>query len=55
MLELCPITLREANAFVERHHRHHKPVTGCKFAVACSDGGGDRWSGIGRQTSQQTS
>lgn len=39
MLELCPITLKEANAFVERHHRHHKPVTGCKFAVACSEGG----------------
>lgn len=27
-LNLCPLTLREANAYVERHHRHHKPVTG---------------------------
>lgn len=26
MLELVPITLKEANAFVERYHRHHKPV-----------------------------
>lgn len=28
MLELVPITLKEANAFVERYHRHHKPVVG---------------------------
>lgn len=25
-LEVCPMTLKEANAFVEQHHRHHKPV-----------------------------
>jgi len=29
-----PITLRDANAFVARHHRHNKPTQGCKFAVA---------------------
>lgn len=22
-LGVCPITLKEANAFVEQHHRHH--------------------------------
>lgn len=38
MLELVPITLKEANAFVEQHHRHHKPVTGHKFSIAASDG-----------------
>jgi len=38
MLELVPITLKEANAFVERYHRHHKPVVGHKFSVAASDG-----------------
>ena len=38
MLELVPITLKEANAFVEQHHRHHKPVVGHKFSVAASDG-----------------
>lgn len=38
MLELVPITLKEANAFVERHHRHHKPVVGHKFSIAASDG-----------------
>ena len=26
-----PITLRAANAFVELHHRHHKPARGCVF------------------------
>ncbi|MGR9099981.1 MAG: XF1762 family protein, partial [Gammaproteobacteria bacterium] len=42
MLELTPITLAEANAFVEQHHRHHKPVVGHKFSVAASDGKGVR-------------
>lgn len=39
-LKLCPISLREANAFVEKHHRHHKPVVGHKFSVACADESG---------------
>lgn len=34
-LSIQPITLREANAYVERFHRHHGGVAGCKFAVAC--------------------
>lgn len=38
MLELCPMTLKEANAYVEQHHRHHKPVTGHKFSIGCTDG-----------------
>lgn len=38
MLELIPMTLREANAFVEQHHRHHKPVVGHKFSIGVSDG-----------------
>lgn len=37
-LSLTPITLREANAFVEAHHRHHKPARGCILCVAVSDG-----------------
>lgn len=36
MLVLTPVSLREANAFVERHHRHHKGVTGHKFSIGCS-------------------
>jgi hypothetical protein len=37
-LELVPITLREACAFVRAHHRHHKPPRGCRFVVGCADG-----------------
>ena len=33
---VTPINLDEANAFVEQHHRHHKPVPGAKFCVAVS-------------------
>jgi len=36
-LELTPITLSEANAFVKNYHRHHQPVPGCKFCIAVSD------------------
>ena len=25
MLDICPVSLAEANAFVAEHHRHHKP------------------------------
>lgn len=37
-LNLCPISLAEANAFVAQHHRHHRPVTGHKYSIACIDG-----------------
>jgi hypothetical protein len=33
-LALLPITLADANAFVQRHHRHHQPVVGHKFSLA---------------------
>ena len=39
MLYLTPLSLREANAFVDRHHRHHKAVTGHKFSIGCSQDG----------------
>jgi hypothetical protein len=32
-IELGPLTLAEANEFVAKHHRHHKPVTGHKFSI----------------------
>ena len=38
MLEIVPMTLREANAFVEQNHRHHVPLTGHKFSIGLSDG-----------------
>lgn len=38
MLELTPITLREANAFVQQHHRHHKASRGHKFSIGVKSG-----------------
>ena len=37
-LELVPMTLKEANAYVEQHHRHHGPVVGHKYSIGLSDG-----------------
>lgn len=37
-LELQPITIGEAKAFIREHHRHHKPPVGGLFAVAVNDG-----------------
>lgn len=38
-LVLTPLDLEVANAFVERLHRHHRPVQGHKFSLgAASDG-----------------
>jgi hypothetical protein len=37
-LAIVPVDLEAANAFVQVHHRHHKPVPGCKFTVAVADG-----------------
>lgn len=38
-LRIVPTTLAEANAFVSKHHRHHRPVPGAKFCVAVADVG----------------
>lgn len=38
MLEVVPTTLAEANEYVKRHHRHHKPTVGHKFSLAVADG-----------------
>lgn len=37
-LDIVPVSLAEANAFVERYHRHHKPVVGHKFSIGATDG-----------------
>lgn len=37
-LEIQPVTLREANAFIKAHHRHHPGVRGCLFCVGVNDG-----------------
>jgi hypothetical protein len=38
-LRLVPISLREANAYVDAHHRHHKSVVGHKFSIGCEKDG----------------
>lgn len=40
MLELQPITFKEASAFVKEKHRHHIPTVGWKFGMAVSNGKG---------------
>jgi len=37
-LFLQPITQKEARAFIEEHHRHHRAPAGWKFGIAVSDG-----------------
>jgi hypothetical protein len=37
-LTAYPVDLAEANAFVEKHHRHHKPVVGHKFSIGAALG-----------------
>lgn len=41
MLEIKPITLRAANEFVAKYHRHHKPTVGHKFSISCVNENGE--------------
>jgi len=38
MLELQPITYKEACEFIKKHHRHHLPPQGWKFGIAVNNG-----------------
>ena len=38
MLEIRPITLKEANDYVAAKHRHNRPTTGHKWSLAVYDG-----------------
>lgn len=52
-LSVTPVNLDEANAFVEKLHRHHRPVPGAKFSIAVSDETGIRGVAIvGRPVSR---
>lgn len=44
MLQIRPIDLKGARAFVSEHHRHNRPPVGHKFSIACYDG--DRLCGV---------
>jgi hypothetical protein len=39
-MRVVPISLRQASAFIARHHRHHKPPRGMRFAVGVIDHAG---------------
>lgn len=39
-LRLVPIRLRDANAFVEQWHRHHRPPRGHVFSIGAADDDG---------------
>src|SRR5947207_4179625 len=36
-LRIVPLTIKQANAFIAEHHRHHKPVVGHRFSIAAVD------------------
>lgn len=38
-MNAIPLTLAEANQFIEKHHRHHHKVIRDKFRVGCEVGG----------------
>lgn len=37
-MEIRPITLKQASAFINQYHRHHRATVGCKFCVGLYDG-----------------
>ena len=38
-MEIRPITFKQAAAYVNEFHRHHKAPVGCKFCLGCYLGG----------------
>lgn len=32
-MEVIPLTIKQANEFIEKYHRHHKKVIGAKFCI----------------------
>lgn len=36
-LRIRPCELKDANTFIEKHHRHHKKVVGHRFSIAVVD------------------
>ena len=38
-LVVRPISLKDANSFVEQNHRHHRATQGHKFSIACYQNG----------------
>lgn len=40
-MKIRPATLKEANEYVQKFHRHHKPTTGHKFSIKLVDNDGE--------------
>jgi antitoxin (DNA-binding transcriptional repressor) of toxin-antitoxin stability system len=38
-MKIVPLELKEANAFIEKLHRHHKPVQGHRFSIGAKKDG----------------
>ena len=43
-LQIVPMTIKEAQAYIATHHRHHQPPVGALFSVAVAEG--DRICGV---------
>ena len=53
-MKVIPISLKQANDFVEKYHRHHNPVVGHKFSIGALYGNEKiGWSSNLRQASKQ--
>ena len=39
MMEIVPITFKQACEFINKYHRHHKPTVGCKFCIGVIEEG----------------
>lgn len=39
-MKVTPLTLRQANEYIEKNHRHHKPVQGHRFSIGAVDNAG---------------
>ena len=40
-MQISPVTLRVAKAFISRHHRHNKPPVGHKFSIGLINDAGE--------------
>lgn len=43
-MKAIPLSFREARAYIDAHHRHHKPPQGMKFAIGAKKG--DEFVGV---------
>lgn len=54
-LRIVPLELRDLNALVAAHHRHHKPVQGHRFSIGVAlDGALVGGASVGRPTARMT-